>query len=461
MFGMGENTRRIESLENEKGMLWERLVRLEEQMKVKPSDYENEAKQASRKAAEFRNKTQERLTQANGLYDTIEELKEKILAESKAITSSKDEISALVEDSTSSSKEIREKSALLVDSCNRLDEIFDQYPDLDSNIDTLTTQLNSIDESSSKANATYKGILTKKTEIDALHRDVMGYEDEDEDGEPVHISGLKDDLENSYEKLHESSVVLETKISEIETDSNAKVDAFIDENKEDLKSVVDTSNKEYEAINKKISSLLPDAMTAGLSSAFIAKKGEEEELYQEYKSKFSNGILMLSLVSLLPISVSVFSLVSGDALLDVIKRVPNVLLAFLPLYAPLIWTTISANKKVNLSKRLIEEYSHKQVLSMTIEGLSEQIEQIEDDEVAEELRTRLLSSFLHVISENPGKLISNYQKSDNPMLNYFDRDKKESRGKDIAETVKDKAQDMVEDAVEGLGKEAAETIANP
>lgn len=462
MFDMNkESKRRIEYLEKEREKLWARIVEIEQKVDTKPSDYEKEAIQASKKAAEYRNKTEKRLNEANDLYANLEALKGEVLKESQAITAANKEIKTLLEDSTSSSRDISDKGALLTDKCNRLDEIFDQYPNLKTDINELSDQMASIEDSSNKANLTYKGILTKKTQIDSLHGEILGYEDEDEDGEPIQIAGLKDQLEKAYDKLQEDSVVLEIKVKEIATESNAKVDAFIEENKKDIKKVADNSNAEYEAINAKISSLLPDAMTAGLSSAFIAKKGEEEELYKEHKKKFSRGIQTLAWVSLLPIAISVYSLASGVELSIVIQRAPNIILAFLPLYIPLVWTTISANKKVNLSKRLIEEYSHKQVLSMTIEGLSNQIEEIDDDEVAGELRTRLLSNFLQVTSENPGKLISNYQKSDNPMLNLLDRDKKKDREKDIVETVKDKAQDMVEEAVEDIGNKAVEKITNP
>ncbi|WP_396600857.1 hypothetical protein [Algibacter sp. R77976] len=455
---MGENSRRIESLEHEKGMLWERLVELEKKVEIKPSDYEKEAKQASRKAAEYRNKTEERFNKANELFRSIEGLKNDVLEESKVISSSKDEIVELLESSNISSIEINDKSSLLVDKCNRLDEIFEQYPDLNTNIDELSTQLNSIDESSDKANSTYKGILSKKTEIDSLHREIVGYTDEDEDGEEVEIDGLKAELEKTYEKLQNSSVNLEIKISKIETESSAKVDSFIDNNKDQLKKIVKSSITEYESINKRIEELLPNAMTAGLSSAFIKKKEEEEELFIEYKAKFSKGIRNLAWVSALPIAISVYSLITGVELSEVINRTPNVILAFMPLYIPLIWTTISANKKVNLSKRLIEEYSHKQVLSMTIQGLSNQIDGLDNDDIAQELRTQLLGSFLKVTSENPGKLIYDYQKSDNPMLNLLDRDKKRKKKKTIVETAEEKAVEIVEDAVETVADEVIDNI---
>ncbi|MHA7944281.1 hypothetical protein ACJOV8_014485 [Formosa sp. 3Alg 14/1] len=455
---MGENSQRIDSLEHEKAMLWERLVELENKITIRPSDYERDAKQASRKAAEYRNKTEERFNQANSLYESIETLKGEVLLQSEVIFSSKDDIVELLETSTLTSADIKNLSSMLLNKCNKLSEIFEKYPDLKTDIDDLTIQLNSIEESSNKANSTYKGILSKKTEIDSLHREIVGYTDKDEDGEEVIIDGLKTELEKSYDNLHDNSIALNSKINEIENESYNKVKAFIDNNKEELQKVLEHSSIEYESINKRIEELLPNAMTAGLSFAFVKKKKEEEELFKEYKEKFSKGIRNLALVSILPILISVYSLLTGVELSEVINRTPKVILAFMPLYIPLIWTTISANKKVNLSKRLIEEYSHKQVLSMTIQGLSNQIDDLDNDNIAQELRTQLLGSFLKVSSENPGKLISDYQKSDNPILNLLDRDRKVKKSKTIAETVEEKASELVEDAVDTLTDKAKKNI---
>ena len=71
---------------------------------------------------------------------------------------------------------------------------------------------------------------------------------------------------------------------------------------------------------------------------------------------------------------------------------------------------------MNLSKRLIEEYTHKEVVSKTFEGLSAQIEGIKDSKVSAELKAKLLHNILEISLENPGKLISDYNKSDHPIL---------------------------------------------
>ena len=100
---------------------------------------------------------------------------------------------------------------------------------------------------------------------------------------------------------------------------------------------------------------------------------------------------------------------------------PRLVLSILPLYIPVLWVAYSANRKMNLSKRLIEEYTHKEVLSKTFEGLARQIQNIEDSAISADLKTRLLYNILEVSSENPGKLISDYNKSDHPLMDALDK----------------------------------------
>lgn len=447
----GKNSKKIEYLEEERKKLWERLSVLEKQVSEKPSDIEKEAKQASRKAAEYRNKAEIRLNEANEIHSKLVNIESEIDTKLSDITINHTK-------SIEVSNDLFENSTNLSNLVTRISEVLEEHPEIEEEIDKLDELILKIEENSSKANTTYKGILTKKTEIDELHREILGYEDEDENGELINVEGLKKELETSYNQLTEISENLEENLENLKQTSKGQYNDFIKTNQDDIEALKSNSKKEYDKITKQIESLLPNALTAGLSSAFVAKKGEEEELYKEYKKSFNNGILYISLSALLPITISVVYLLSGATLTDTIERAPKIMLAFLPLYIPLIWTTISANKKVNLSKRLIEEYSHKQVLSMTIEGLSKQIENIEDADMSEELRIKLLNSFLNVTSENPGKLILNYQKSDNPFLNYFDRDKK--KDKTIVETLKDntksiieKATDEIEDGIMNKGKE--------
>lgn len=447
-----KKSKKIEHLEKENKKLINRITTLENKIDKRPSDYEKEAIQASKKAAEYRNKAKIRYEQSEKILENITTVQSEINEKLETIKSIKEEISKNKQQSQSTTSEIIENSNELIEKITTIQNVLENHPELSEEVNELETLLNKVEEDASKGNTIYKGIVSKKTEIDELYREIIGYTDEDENGEQVEIEGLKGKLENTYNQLNIKSKELDSKLDELNEKSDEKVNLFIENNKERIDETINSSKLEYETINDRIKSLLPDALTAGLSSAFIKKKDEEVTLYEEYKRKFGKGIRNLTIVAILPVTISIYSLLNGVGLSVVIERAPKILLAFLPIYIPLIWITISANKKVNLSKRLIEEYSHKQVLSMTIEGLSNQINEIEDNAVSEELRIKLLNNFLFVSSENPGKLISDYQKSDNPFLNFLERDNKKifNKRKSIVKRTEDKVMDVAEKMVDSV-----------
>lgn len=56
--------------------------------------------------------------------------------------------------------------------------------------------------------------------------------------------------------------------------------------------------------------------------------------------------------------------------------------------------------------------------------MSNQIDNIGEDDTSGELRTKLLFNLLQVNSENPGKLISDYNNSDHPIIDAIDKSSK-------------------------------------
>ena len=153
---------------------------------------------------------------------------------------------------------------------------------------------------------------------------------------------------------------------------------------------------------------------------------DEENSLLRYEVNFKNAITGLVFISLIPLAVDLYLLVGlNKDLVQVIKDTPSLIVAILPLYFPVLWLAYSANKRLNLSKRLIEEYTHKLVLGKTFSGLSNQIETLShQDEIKDELRTRLLFNVLQVSAENPGKLITNYNKTDHPLMEALENSSK-------------------------------------
>lgn len=89
------------------------------------------------------------------------------------------------------------------------------------------------------------------------------------------------------------------------------------------------------------------------------------------------------------------------------------------LLGPLIWLAIVQNKKMNLSKKLAEEYWHKEIIAKTFTGLADQIDKTTEGNTAKELRIKLLDLTLNVFAKNPADCIGNHNESDNPMRNIL------------------------------------------
>lgn len=439
LFDDKELKKRVQYLEEERKKLWDRVVRLEDEDKAirneivnKASESQKEAFQFSRKAAEYKNKTEDRLKEA---IEKIGEITSKVDEADrlvKTITSNNEIIIELKTKAELTDSEFEESYNELKEKVEHLTSFIEEYPELDEKLADINKFIEDIEGNLLKSRTSLTTINTRKKEIDEYYQELFGYEDENDTGESVVVEGKKDVLDTTYEDLEEKLTKAESRIISINKDFEANYKNFEEEHKTN-----------YSKINEEIASLLPAALTAGLSSAFSTKKKEEETNLSSMQTRFSNGIYLLITASLIPFVVSIVLMYRGESLDQVIFKIPRMVLAIIPMYIPILWFTYSANKKLNLSKRLIEEYAHKEVLSKTYEGLSKQINNLDNDEQTSELKYRLLSNFLQVTSENPGKLISNYESSDHPVMEALEQSYKFQLAIDKL------------DGIPGLGKVAA------
>ncbi|MHC8948792.1 hypothetical protein [Sphingobacterium hungaricum] len=439
MFDDKEARKKIEHLEDERKKLWDRLVKLETENKniraeivSKTSESQSEAAQHSKKAAEFRNKTEERLNEAS---QKLGEIISKLSESERLLGSISGNHELVVELKTkveNTDEEFDKAYEELKQNVEYLTNFIEEYPDLDEKLTSVNQFINDIESNLSKSRISLNSINSRKKEIDEYYEELFGYEEEKDEGDNVVVEGKKDKLDSTYDDLEENLEKAETRILGINNEFESKYKKFEEEHKTN-----------YKKINEEIASLLPAALTAGLSSAFSDKKLAEESNLNSMQKRFANGIYFLIAASLIPFTVSIVLMLRGESLDQVIYKIPRMVLAIIPMYIPILWFTYSANKKLNLSKRLIEEYAHKEVLSKTYEGLSKQINNLDNDEQTAELKYRLLSNFLQVTSENPGKLISNYESSDHPVMEALEQSYKFQLAIDKLE------------GIPGLGKVAA------
>lgn len=421
----GSKASQIKYLDDERKKIWDRVIELEKRAEKLQEEFfkqtpesVSEAKQNSKKTAEFRNKAEDRLEEASTIVSQLnkelenvrqikEEINEKSLEAHEAKLSIEETKSQLDDLETDYKKKVDTLNAKI----RSVDDILSRYPNLEEKLNEIDEFIATIDENHEKSGVTLTAINKRKKDIDDLHRTIFGYNQKDpETDEESYVDGLKDELESAYSILNEQIEELGEKAESIDKGYKKQYDDFHN-----------SHQKKYKSITDEIAQLLPNAMTAGLSAAFSKKKEDEVKSSGQLQKMFNIGIYSLVGVSLIPFATSIYFLIDGLSIDDTLDRIPRIVLAIVPMYIPILWFTYSANKKLNLSKRLIEEYAHKEVLSRTYEGLAKQITSIQDKDQSEELRFRLLSNFLQVSSENPGKLISNYEASDHPVMEALEQ----------------------------------------
>lgn len=405
-------------LDEERIKLWNELrhtqAQLNSLMEVAGGDQDAEEKGLRRiglKAARAYNKIEER-----------ESLSESLISQLGALTNRSKEIAvqavAAEESLKATDKMIREAEQTIGEGLSRckegLDSIDGKTEELEERLGTVTkyvetaeTQQGELQEKLDDFSSKYEDVNDKHSEISKLHSLLFGYEKND--GEIV--EGKKQELEKVYNELEQKIVSTKADAESFESDYKQRVTEFLS-----------SAQTEADALSGKVRGLLPDAMTAGLSAAYLANRRMEEDEQNTQLRTFKHCILGMMALALLPIVINLsLWLFCGKSFMDILAMLPREVMYILPIYVPLFWLAIFANKRVNLSKRLIEEYKHKEAVSKTYEGLSKQIDELGDDAASRELRTRLLYNTVMLSEKNPGELIKNFNRPDNPLLDVLNQ----------------------------------------
>jgi hypothetical protein len=433
---------------DEIGKLWERLVPLERdileknkiimsqaeqieelQLKVKqPSESKAEAQSALRSIGQHKSRiikvkdevldAQATITSSQADIEIINEKLKTFLSRASDTCEYLTEIESTIAEKVHSVDSFKLK---IEEDAGALVSLIKANPDLESKILKAREQIEEINESESKSDALLKTIASNHIRVRDLINEIFGYDVEDENGTMQKIDGLKIHLDTSYNLLEENLVNYKKEHEEFVDSNIDKYESLLNDSKSKIEAFFESYKEKYDETFSEINKLLPKALTAGLSAAYDEKVVTESVYLNSYKNTFSRAILGLVAISLIPFAIDVYLLLGLQKdLLQVLSDTPKLIISILPLYLPVLWIAYSANKKQNLSKRLIEEYTHKGVLSKTFEGLQKQINDL-DDGISEELRVKLLFNLLHVNSENPGKLISDYNTTDHPLMDALNK----------------------------------------
>lgn len=418
-----EVNEKVDYLDEERIKLWEELsqikgqlqeikeltpddiqVLLERSVTIKSMTSEVESahtsiKEATEKSNILLQAAEKNMEASTALFGKFDDLDKKSTAFLQKIEVSAQTTSKILEEATKTSDEldtINEEITLKKQKLEEIRTINDESTELKDKIDLA-----------------YENIDKNYKEINSTHLKIFGFTKTDEDGKKIKVQGLKDELDKSYDELDDELSNLKLEIEK-----------SISSSKSTSLEIQKHWESEHGSLKGEIERLLPGALTTGLSYAYKEKKDKEIESMDQAQKTFQKSIIGLIFVSLIPFAISIYLLTNGNNLEYVILKLPRIVMAILPLYIPVLWIAYASSKKINLSKRLIEEYAHKEALSKTYEGLSKQVNSVHDGEEKNELKIKLLYNLLDVSAENPGKLIYDYSHADHPLMDALDKSAK-------------------------------------
>lgn len=405
----------------------QKIIELEKQiqeLKKLPADNSKESQQASKKAAEYRNRAKESrdstdeardnaLKFAKEIQRLLEDIKERNEQISEYDTASFHKYNAI------SGRCVEVESAVSKAETNlsTLGELYSRIEDLNLSQSIMEQNYSLSQEQFNKAESFYDDAERKYEKFLVQYESVFGNTDSSSSPTP----GLVKELEVSYNDIKTRIEVNKLEVDGLKEESLKAVSELRQSSEESFESFLVNTDVSYKQVLKKIEDLLPGAMTAGLAQAYEEKVKIERDDQKKHEKAFTRSIYFLVFISTIPFIFNSYQFFNGIPLVQIIKETPFLIGSALPMYIPILWLAYKSNKSYKLSKRLIEEYTHKGVVSKTFEGLSTQISNVNDKGISEELKIQLLYNIVSANTENPGKLISDYNKSDHPLMDALDK----------------------------------------
>ncbi|RLA84855.1 MAG: hypothetical protein DRG78_00020 [Epsilonproteobacteria bacterium] len=252
-------------------------------------------------------------------------------------------------------------------------------------------------------------VSAKIGKLDEFYVKIFGSEDD----EGVLTGGLKKEIEQRVIAL-----------DKFKTTQEENYTKELDERLKSIKLYEEEQKIIHEKLHEKILSYLPDATSAGLSESYRIMKESFEKPIRIWNGVFlgSIGIMfIITLISTIDIGITKDNVTTMFAFKDVIgwKESMNDLLSKLPLYAPIIWIALFASKRRSESRRLEQEYAHKETLAKSYVGYKKQIEELDKDDA--KLLEKLLDSSIDTVSHNASESLDKNHGDSVPTVEIFEK----------------------------------------
>lgn len=266
-------------------------------------------------------------------------------------------------DSNDTINNLSERADTLISELNRYKEELENY-------------INGLNEKSGKADKALTTIEDTRDKIDHIYSNIS------------EIKTNTESYESSISKLYDNASELENRLAQHE---------------KRLESLQEIANQRIETIEN----LLPGATSAGLASAFRARKN-----YFRTPKILWGIVFVVSVLSLVVVAYVDPIDFSQDA--PSYSAIVPYVLERLPFAIPLVWLAIYAGRRHGQALQLEEDYAHKEVLSNSFEGYKQQLLDIEENSNEKEQTLSLINRTLQAISQHPVRIYQAKQENITP-----------------------------------------------
>jgi hypothetical protein len=226
----------------------------------------------------------------------------------------------------------------------------------------------------------------------------------------------------AYNSLAESeSAILGEKASDGTRQGGLKAD--IQEEFELIHEQSEKASTAFEELKTKIEGLLPGATSAGLAEAYKTQK----DTYW-WGGVIWPTVFIAAVGAIVAIGLLSFQEITTAATLEmaIVK-----LIARLPYYLAAVWLAAFASKRQSQNKRLQQEYAHKETVSKSLEGYKREVSALPDPTVLADL----MKAVVEMLKFNPSKTLDGRHGDDSAptysLFRIFSRGKKAE--KDVGE----------------------------
>lgn len=299
----------------------------------------------------------------------------------------------------------------------------------DSNsIQTYERDLNSENGIRSQIKKTQNEIQTWFNEIQKFNNAFFIKQDNKETSIKADIEFIQNEVNSTYKQLHDIVMNFTQKLTNLDEfyvkifgamENGQRVGGLQQEIKDKLNQLNEYDKKQKEAIQvwkDEIENLLKDATNASLASSYEKSKESYTKAIYGW-----NAIFILSMLSI--VGVAVWGFVEVADKLSEPLAILGAISVRLPFYIPLAWLAIFSTQRRNESKRLQEEYKHKETLARSFLGHKKQIDEIQSDSSQDDidLAKKLMANLVEMTNENPNKALDKTKKENMPMIEFFEK----------------------------------------